>query len=100
MLGKVLERFIDRAPVAPGCPATGSTCRMATVSRRASSGSSPYAGAPVAHYPPVQSLVIYEPGLEMASAVCPREDGHAQERPLLSEVLPTLVACDVLTKEI
>ena len=49
---------------------------------------------------PGKSLVIYEPALDMASAVFPCEDGHAQERSLLSEVLPTLVGRDLLIKEI
>ena len=38
---------------------------------------------------PGKSLVIYEPELEMATDVFPCEDGHAQERSLLSAVLPT-----------
>ena len=45
---------------------------------------------------PGKSLVIYEPELEMATDVFPCEDGHAQERSLLSEVLLTLVARDIL----
>lgn len=45
---------------------------------------------------PGKSLVMYEPEREMATAVFPCEDGHAQERSLLSEVLPTLVARDTL----
>ena len=45
---------------------------------------------------PGKSLVIYEPELEMATEVFPCEDGHAQERSLLSEVLPTVVARDTL----
>jgi hypothetical protein len=45
---------------------------------------------------PGKSLVIYEPELEMATAVFPCEDGHAQERSLLGEVLPTLAARDLL----
>jgi hypothetical protein len=45
---------------------------------------------------PGKSLVIYEPELGMATEVFPCEDGHAQERSLLSEVLPTLAARDVL----
>jgi hypothetical protein len=44
---------------------------------------------------PGKLLVIYEPELEMATDVFPCEDGHAQERALLSEVLPTLVARDL-----
>jgi hypothetical protein len=45
---------------------------------------------------PGKSLVIYEPELEMATAVFPCEDGHAQERSLLSDVLLTVAARDVL----
>jgi hypothetical protein len=45
---------------------------------------------------PGKSLVIYEPQLEMATEVFPCEDGHAQERSLLGEVLPTLEPKDVL----
>jgi hypothetical protein len=45
---------------------------------------------------PGKSLVIYEPELEMATDVFPCEDGHAQERSLLSEVLSTLMARDTL----
>jgi hypothetical protein len=45
---------------------------------------------------PGKSLVIYEPELEMATDVFPCEDGHAQERSLLSEVLSTLFARDLL----
>ena len=45
---------------------------------------------------PGKSLVIYEPELEMATDVFPCEDGHAQERSLLSEVLPTLEPRDTL----
>ena len=45
---------------------------------------------------PGKSLVIYEPELEMATDVFPCEDGHAQERSLLSAVLPTLESKDVL----
>jgi len=45
---------------------------------------------------PGKSLVIYEPELEMATDVFPCEDGHAQERSLLSEVLPTFEPKDVL----
>ena len=45
---------------------------------------------------PGKSLVIYEPELEMATGVFPCEDGHAQERSLLSAVLPTVAARDVL----
>ncbi len=45
---------------------------------------------------PGKSLVIYEPELEMATEVFPCEDGHAQERSLLSEVLSTVCARDLL----
>ena len=45
---------------------------------------------------PGKSLVIYEPELEMATDVFPCEDGHAQERSLLGEVLATVVARDLL----
>ena len=45
---------------------------------------------------PGKSLVIYEPQLEMATDVFPCEDGHAQERSMLSAVLPTLEPKDVL----
>jgi hypothetical protein len=45
---------------------------------------------------PGKSLVIYEPELEMATDVFPCEDGHAQERSLLSAVLPTLVLKDLV----
>jgi len=45
---------------------------------------------------PGKSLVIYEPELEMATDVFPCEDGHAQERSLLSAVLTTVQARDIL----
>ena len=45
---------------------------------------------------PGKSLVIYEPHLEMATDVFPCEDGHAQERSLLSAVLPSIERKDVL----
>lgn len=45
---------------------------------------------------PGKSLVIYEPELEMATDVFPCEDGHAQERSLLGEVLPRIAIRDVL----
>ena len=45
---------------------------------------------------PGKSLVIYEPELEMATDVVPCEDGHAQERSLLSAVLPTVVPYDLM----
>ena len=48
---------------------------------------------------PGKSLVIYDPELEMATDVFPCEDGHAQERSLLGEILPTLEARDVLVMD-
>jgi hypothetical protein len=45
---------------------------------------------------PGKSLVIYEPELEIATDVFPCEDGHAQERSLLSAVLPTVVPKDLV----
>ena len=48
---------------------------------------------------PGKSLVIYKPELEMATDVFPCEDGHAQERSLLNEILPTLEARDVLVMD-
>jgi len=45
---------------------------------------------------PGKSLVIYEPELEIATDVFPCEDGHAQERSLLDQVVPTVVARDLL----
>ncbi len=39
---------------------------------------------------PGKSLVVYDPALEMATDVFPCEDGHAQERSLLEQVLPTV----------
>jgi hypothetical protein len=45
---------------------------------------------------PGKSLVIYDPQLEMATDVFPCEDGYAQERSLLSQVLPTLEPQDIL----
>ena len=44
---------------------------------------------------PGKSLVVYDPALEMAIDVFPCEDGHAQERSLLAQVLPTVEADDV-----
>jgi hypothetical protein len=44
---------------------------------------------------PGKSLVVYEPSLEMALDVFPCEDGHAQERSLLEQVLPTVNERDV-----
>ena len=44
---------------------------------------------------PGKSLVVYDPSLTMAIDVHLCEDGHAQERALLGEVLPTVEARDV-----
>ena len=44
---------------------------------------------------PGKSLVVYDPALEMAIDVFPCEDGHAQERSLLEQVLPTVNDRDV-----
>jgi hypothetical protein len=44
---------------------------------------------------PGKSLVVYEPELQMATEVFPCEDGHAQERSLLSAVLATVMARDL-----
>jgi hypothetical protein len=44
---------------------------------------------------PGKSLVVYDPSLEMAIDVFPCEDGHAQERSLLEQVLPTVNERDV-----
>jgi IS4 transposase len=44
---------------------------------------------------PGKSLVVYDPALEMAIDVFPCEDGHAQERSLLEQVLPTANRRDV-----
>ncbi|MGH8603738.1 MAG: IS4/IS5 family transposase, partial [Gammaproteobacteria bacterium] len=41
---------------------------------------------------PGKSLVVYEPALGLVTEVFPCEDGHAQERALLGEVLPTIKA--------
>ncbi len=48
---------------------------------------------------PGKSLVIYQPHIEMATDVFPCEDGHRQERALLSDVLPTLEDRDVLVMD-
>ena len=45
---------------------------------------------------PGKSLVIYDPSLEMAIDVIPCEDGHAQERSLLSQVLERVEAKDAI----
>jgi hypothetical protein len=44
---------------------------------------------------PGKALVVYDPLLEMATDVFPCEDGHAQERSLLGQVLPTVRENDV-----
>ena len=44
---------------------------------------------------PGKSLVVYDPALEMAIDVFPCEDGHAQERALLGQVLATVSASDL-----
>ena len=48
---------------------------------------------------PGKSLVIYDPALQIATDVFPCEDGHAQERSLLKEVLPTVDENDVLVMD-
>ena len=45
---------------------------------------------------PGKSLVLYDPALEMATHVFPCEDGHAQERSLLSSVLNVFETGDVI----
>ncbi|MGI8504302.1 MAG: transposase, partial [Hassallia sp.] len=44
---------------------------------------------------PGQSLVVLDPSLMLAVDVFPCEDGHAQERSLFDQVLPTVEADDV-----
>jgi hypothetical protein len=44
---------------------------------------------------PGKSLVVLDPALMLAIDVFPCEDGHAQERALLDQVLPTVQAKDV-----
>ena len=44
---------------------------------------------------PGKSLVVYDTALRMPIDVFPCEDGHAQERSLLGQVLPTVEASDV-----
>lgn len=44
---------------------------------------------------PGKSLVVYDPALRMPIDVFPCEDGHAQERSLLSDVLQTVEAGDI-----
>ena len=48
---------------------------------------------------PGKSLVVYDPALEMAIDVFPCEDGHAQERALLGQVLATVEPGDVWIKD-
>ena len=48
---------------------------------------------------PGKSLVIYDPGLEMAIDVLPCEDGHAQERSLLDRVQDSVQAADVFVMD-
>lgn len=44
---------------------------------------------------PGKALVVWEPELRLMTDVFPCEDGHAQERRLLSQVLPTVCAFDL-----
>jgi hypothetical protein len=44
---------------------------------------------------PGKALVVWEPQLRLVTDVFPCEDGHAQERRLLSQVLPTVCAKDL-----
>jgi hypothetical protein len=46
-----------------------------------------------------KSLVIFDLLLRMPIDVFPCEDGHAQERSLLSNVLPTFQADDIVISE-
>jgi len=48
---------------------------------------------------PGKSLVIFDPELRMPIDVFPCEDGHAQERSLLSDVLPTIEANDIFISD-
>jgi len=48
---------------------------------------------------PGKSLVVYDPMLEMATDVFPCEDGHAQERSLLNQILPTVEENDIWTMD-
>lgn len=43
---------------------------------------------------PGKSLVVLDPALMLAVDVFPCEDGHAQERSLFNQVLPTVEADD------
>lgn len=44
---------------------------------------------------PGKALVVWEPELRLVTDVFPCEDGHAQERRLLNQVLPTVCAKDL-----
>ncbi len=44
---------------------------------------------------PGQALVVYDPQLDLMTHIIPCEDGHAQERSLLAEVLPLIHAGEV-----
>jgi IS4 transposase len=48
---------------------------------------------------PGQALVILDPQLMLITHVFPCEDGHAQERSYLREVLPTICAKDLLIED-
>jgi IS4 transposase len=48
---------------------------------------------------PGKSLVVYDPALEMAIDVFPCEDGHAQERSILDQVLSVIEANDVILED-
>lgn len=48
---------------------------------------------------PGKSLVVYEPELELITHVFPCEDGHAQERSLLSDVLSTIEENDLIISD-
>jgi hypothetical protein len=48
---------------------------------------------------PGKSLVVYDPALEMAIDVIPCEDGHAQERSLLGEVIKIVDSDDVFVMD-
>ena len=44
---------------------------------------------------PGKSLVVLDHSLGLATDICPCEDGHAQERSLIPEVLETVEAGDL-----
>jgi len=48
---------------------------------------------------PGQSLVVLDPALMLAVDIFPGEDGHAQERSLLKEVIATVEEDDVWIAE-